>query len=229
MPGISQQAKELNRAKILESASVMFREQGADQVGIDQLMRVAGLTRGGFYNHFDSKEALVAEACRKAFDEQCRDLASFLEEGPSSALHPLMQIAERYLATYHRDAPGVGCPAPTLGSEVARHGEQVQRSYADGVQAYLAMYVNLLAEDLSDRDSDAIAGSSEASAGVESGDASASSQRGRRAVAVEAFILMVGGMLISRAVGKADPDLSAEFLTIAQQAIGELPRKQLGN
>ncbi len=223
MPGISHEAKELNRAKILQSASVMFREQGADQVGIDQLMRVAGLTRGGFYNHFDSKEALVAEACRNAFDEQIRDLDRFLEDkSRKPALHPLMQVAERYLATYHRDTPGVGCPAPTLGAEVARHGEQVQRSYADGVQAYLTMFADLLAEELSDRDGAAGAGSGEAPAGVESGDVPASSQRDPRAVAVEAFILMAGGILLSRAVEGVDRELSDEFLTIARGAIGDL-------
>lgn len=223
MPGISHEAKELNRAKILESASVMFREQGADQVGIDQLMRVAGLTRGGFYNHFDSKEALVAEACRKAYDEQVRDLDRFLsEEGRKPALHPLMQVAERYLAAYHRDTPGVGCPAPTLGAEVARHGEQVQRSYTDGVQAYLTMFVDLLTKELSDRDSEAAAGSGEAPTGMENGDVPPSSQRDPRAVAVEAFILMAGGIMLSRAVGRVDQELSDEFLTIARGAIGDL-------
>lgn len=222
MPRITQQAKEANRRKIIDAASVMFRERGADQVGIDQLMQTAGLTRGGFYNHFDSKEALVAEACHRAFDHQLRDLNEFLHDvDAADPLHPLEHLAQRYLSDYHRKNPAVGCPAPTLGVDAARHTALTQRQYADGIEEYLRTIIELLSSRSGLADQPASCdGPSETREDSRTDDTTCSlTPQQLRARAIETFILLVGGMMVARAVGEADPKLSDEFLNGARDMI----------
>jgi TetR/AcrR family transcriptional repressor of nem operon len=221
MPRITQHAKETNRSKIIDAASVMFREHGADQVGIDQLMQAAGLTRGGFYNHFDTKEALVAAACHHAFEDQLRDLNDFLRDlGAADPLHALEHLALRYLSDHHRENPAVGCPAPTIGMDAARHTALTQRQYADGVKEYLQLISELHSSGLplatepagSDGPGDCRDGSE-----IDAPGSLAPQQS--RARAVEIFISLVGGMVIARAVKDADPELSDEFLNGARDMI----------
>lgn len=97
-----------NRAKILAAASRLFRERGFEKVTVAEIMQAAGLTHGGFYGHFASKEALVAAA---------------LAEGPaltSAVTQDLKALARAYLTPAHRDAPGLGCQFAALGGEAAR-------------------------------------------------------------------------------------------------------------
>jgi TetR/AcrR family transcriptional repressor of nem operon len=221
MPRITQQAKEANRRKIIDSASVMFREHGADQVGIDQLMQAAGLTRGGFYNHFDSKEALVAEACHRAFDDQLRDLNDFLHNiDAADPLHALEHLAQRYLSDHHRKNPAVGCPAPSLGVDSARHTALTQRQYADGVEEYLRTFTELLSSGLPlANEPPSSDGPNETRDDSEIDARCSLAPQQLRARAVETFILLVGGMVVARAVDEADPELSDEFLNGARDMI----------
>lgn len=221
MPRITQQAKEANRRKIIDAASVMFREHGADQVGIDQLMQTAGLTRGGFYNHFDSKEALVAEACHRAFDHQLQDVNEFLHNiDAADPHHALEHLARRYLSDYHRKNRAVGCPAPTLGVDAARHTAVTQRQYADGVEGYLRTITELLAPGLPTTDETLSSDGPDQSRNESETDARGSlTPQQVRARAVETFILLVGGMVVARAVDEADPELSDEFLNGARDMI----------
>ncbi|MCZ8381116.1 TetR/AcrR family transcriptional regulator [Mycobacterium sp. CPCC 205372] len=230
MPRITQQAKEDNRRRIIDAASVMFREHGADQVGIDQLMQTAGLTRGGFYNHFDSKEALVAEACRHAFDHQLRGLNEFLQNiDAADPVHALEHLARRYLSDYHRKNPAVGCPAPTLAVDAARHTALTQRQYADGVEEYLRTIMALQTSGLARaNEPPSSAGPSDTRDDLENGGGCSPAPEELRARAVETFILLVGGMVIARAVDEAAPELSDEFLKGARDMIAGIIARPAG-
>lgn len=214
MPRITQQEKDHNRRAIVEAAGVLFREYGVDQVGIDRLMNRAGLTRGGFYNHFDSKEALVAEVCRCAFSGALGDLDRLGGEAdvPDSR-PPFVRVVEGYLSLEHRDALSTGCPAPALGADIGRRGVEAQSQYAAGVEAYVKELSDLLVEsvheddDLRDREAEAARR-----------DRSDDSSRDR---ALETFALMVGAVVIARAVRQAEPRLSEDVLRAARDGVVE--------
>lgn len=107
---VSREQMAENRRKILEAASRLFRERGFESVTVAQVMAAAGLTHGGFYGHFESKDDLIAQA-----------LAHALAPGPATRLD-LAAYAKAYLARSHRDDVAGGCPLAALGSETARHG-----------------------------------------------------------------------------------------------------------
>ncbi|MFG2003978.1 TetR/AcrR family transcriptional regulator [Spirillospora sp. NPDC048911] len=134
------QAQE-NRKRIVETASQLFREQGT-HVSVADLMKAAGLTHGGFYKQFASKEALIDEATAHAFAE--------LTERHTAALDQRALI-EAYLSTEHRDDPGDGCPVAALASDMAREpgDQEAHRVYAKGVSDF--------AERLATEDQDGLA------------------------------------------------------------------------
>jgi TetR/AcrR family transcriptional regulator, transcriptional repressor for nem operon len=119
--------KEQTRAKILEAAGKVFRRDGYQAAGVDKVMEEAGLTAGGFYAHFASKEALLAEILAPAATEAAIPLDQGLDRttGPARAEAYL----DRYLSESHRCKPEHGCPLPALVSEVARSGETVKASF----------------------------------------------------------------------------------------------------
>jgi len=114
-----------NRERIVETAARLFRERGFGGVGVAELMNAAGLTHGGFYGHFDSKEALMGEACERALERSTRRWMRRVEGASGDALRAL---ARGYLSAAHRDDPGDGCLLAALGPEAARHGPAVRRS-----------------------------------------------------------------------------------------------------
>jgi TetR/AcrR family transcriptional repressor of nem operon len=121
------QAKE-NRKRIVETAARLFRERGVAGVSVADVMAEVGLTHGGFYKQFASKEALVAEAVGQAFG----DLADRLS-GTDRA-----SFVEGYLSPEHRDAPGAGCPAAGFGGDLAHESREstAVAAYAEGIEAY---------------------------------------------------------------------------------------------
>src|SRR5437868_7121159 len=108
-----------SRERILAAASRLFRERGLDGIGVADLMQDAGLTHGGFYGHFSSKEELMAEACANALGKSVQRWAKLAEREGARALEALL---ESYLSKEHRDNPGRGCALATLGADVARQG-----------------------------------------------------------------------------------------------------------
>lgn len=134
---VSREEAAASRERILDVASKVFRERGLDGIGVADLMQEAGLTHGGFYGHFRSKEELMAMACARALSES---LARWHKRAESGA--PLSAIAKSYLSTRHRDDPGTGCPLPTLATDVARHGAPVRRAFTEGMDSL----VDVLAE-----------------------------------------------------------------------------------
>ena len=111
------------REHILEVAADQFMAHGINDAGLARVMKAAGLTHGGFYRHFSSKDELVAEACRKAFSSLTADLDS---EGD------LAKIVGEYLSRNHRDNPRTGCPLATVGSELARSDTRTRREATEG-------------------------------------------------------------------------------------------------
>jgi TetR/AcrR family transcriptional repressor of nem operon len=113
------------REKILRAACRCFRERGLNDVSIVELMTAAGLTHGGFYAHFASKEELAVEVVKHGLDES----RQFLERwggGAADAQAALKVIISNYLSAVHRDNPGSGCPLPILGPEITRGGAGIQ-------------------------------------------------------------------------------------------------------
>lgn len=107
------------RARIVEAAGRLFREHGFDSVGVDAIMHAAGLTHGGFYTHFASKEALVAEAASDALGRSAARWEALARGHPAAAA--LERIVASYLDPTHVAAPARGCLLTALGAEVARH------------------------------------------------------------------------------------------------------------
>jgi TetR/AcrR family transcriptional repressor of nem operon len=107
---------------IVATAAKLLRENGTDGVSVDGLMADAGMTRGGFYAHFDDKEALVVAALERAFDEQ---RAVLIRDGVKGRAL-LEGMLARYLSREHLEHPGLGCPVPPLAGEIARAPKAVK-------------------------------------------------------------------------------------------------------
>jgi TetR/AcrR family transcriptional regulator, transcriptional repressor for nem operon len=119
--------KERTREQIVEAAARAFREEGIDGVGIGELMGRAGLTHGGFYAHFPSKDALAAEVCSRAMDQSGTVMGQAVAHAPPGA--KLAGFIRAYISRRHRDDPGAGCVMPTLGSEMPRHAPEVRGAF----------------------------------------------------------------------------------------------------
>src|ERR1700710_2290938 len=104
-------------ARILDAASAMFRKSGFSNVSVGEIMRATGLTHGPFYNHFASKEALMAQSIEHASAKALADIDS------AAAAAGLQNYLQMYLSTAHRDAPETGCLMAALGPEIGREGE----------------------------------------------------------------------------------------------------------
>jgi TetR/AcrR family transcriptional regulator, transcriptional repressor for nem operon len=140
----SREHKLQTHARIVKKASVQLREKGAHGVGVADLMKDAGLTHGGFYAHFDSREALVIEAFAHAMDrgnERWRKLAE--RTAPDKRL---AAIVDSYLTKAHRDDPGNGCAIPTLGAEIARENPKTRKAFAAKVERMIDTLAELMPE-----------------------------------------------------------------------------------
>ena len=179
---VSREVAAEHRAKVVEAASRLFREQGVGGVSVADVSSAAGLTHGGFYRQFDSKQALFAEAVELSLCDEGAELAR-----ASTRPDGLERYASRYLSAAHVEGKG-RCPIATLGAEVAREGRDIQAAFARGLRAYLA------------------AGRSMAVGSAE----------WRRSTA--ALSTLIGALVMARAVGKADPELSQAVVGAALEA-----------
>lgn len=121
------QARE-NRARIVETASNLFRERGYDGVGVADLMAAAGFTHGGFYKHFRSKADLMAEAAANGFSQSAANVS-----GVDAAT-----IVKEYLSRKHRDERGNGCTFAALSGDAARQPKSIKQAFAAGIESELA-------------------------------------------------------------------------------------------
>jgi TetR/AcrR family transcriptional regulator, transcriptional repressor for nem operon len=166
---VSREQAAQNRERVVEAAARLFRERGFE-VGVADLMKEAGLTHGGFYGQFSSKEDLIAEASARAL---ARSLALWRELAEQASGDPLSAIAGVYLTSRHRDSPGEGCLLAALGPDVSRQGPAVRRTVTD----YVRSTVDLLAK--------LVPGKSKAA---------------RRQKAITTYATLVGAMVMARAV-----------------------------
>ncbi|NMO54741.1 TetR family transcriptional regulator [Actinoplanes sp. TBRC 11911] len=137
MGRVSQAQAQENRKRIVETAARLFRERGTAAVSVADVMAEVGLTHGGFYKHFASKDALVTEAIAQAYIEQTTRLEGF---GPAGDPATRQAALDDYLSTAHRDNPGVGCPSTGFGADVGRTPQDAtaREAYAKGVERYAA-------------------------------------------------------------------------------------------
>ena len=131
-----EQAKK-NRARVLEVAGRLFREKGLDGIGVDDLMKGAGLTHGGFYANFTSKEDLMAQSCEHSLAELVEEWGKMVGEAKGDALSA---VVAAYLSTSHRDDPGKGCVLAALGPDLARKSPAVRH----GVTQCMRQFIELL-------------------------------------------------------------------------------------
>jgi TetR/AcrR family transcriptional regulator, transcriptional repressor for nem operon len=141
----SKEHKLETHARIVKKASVRLRERGAHGIGVADLMKDAGLTHGGFYAHFDSREALLIEAFAYAMDRGTERWRKVAEQTPPEKR--FATIVQSYLTPVHRDDPGRGCTIPTLGAEIARESPKTRRAFA----AKLEQMIDMLADQIPDQ------------------------------------------------------------------------------
>lgn len=189
---ISKTAAAANRARVLETAGRLFRERGVDRVAVADLMKAAGLTHGGFYNHFESKEDLAAAACTAAFASAIERLEGKVAEAGEHGRHQAFaQYVERYLARQTRDALDRSCPMATLGTDAARHGAEFKAEFAAGVRRYLHAFTKIIP----------------------------SAEAPKRAEAIAILSTLIGALTLARACAGADDQLADEVLTAAQEQL----------
>src|SRR6478752_2001369 len=130
---VSREKAAENREKIVAVASRLFRERGFDGVGVDAIMKAAGLTHGGFYGHFGSKEELAAEAVEQALTRGTETMSRFTD---------LKGHVAAYLSERHCADRGGGCGLAALGADVPREGKGVRRA----MTAYVAARIERLGD-----------------------------------------------------------------------------------
>ena len=130
----SAEHKAQNHENILSVAARSFREHGGDSSGIGTVMKKVGLTKGGFYRHFDSKDDLFVEAVARAFDEMGTGMVEAARSAPEGKA--LRAMIERYLSTPHVNSPGTGCVLAALGPELARKSKRVRKRIEAALDGY---------------------------------------------------------------------------------------------
>ncbi|HWW83164.1 MAG TPA: TetR/AcrR family transcriptional regulator [Vicinamibacterales bacterium] len=128
-----------NREKVLEVAGTLFRERGFDGIGVADIMKRAGLTHGGFYGQFASKDDLVAETTARVLGK-----AGWQERLTGKADPSFGDVVRAYLSPRHRDDPGTGCLMAALGSDAARQPRAVRRAFTDGFRARIDGWLKLV-------------------------------------------------------------------------------------
>ncbi|KWR90436.1 TetR/AcrR family transcriptional regulator [Cupriavidus sp. IDO] len=127
------------RRRIVEAAAREFRLHGIQATGLNDVMLPLGLTQGGFYRHFSSKDQLVAEACSQAMTEVIDGLEAAARD--SDADNGLAAVVNAYVSEDHRDTQTGGCPLAAMGSELARADEQTRAAAAQGFEELVDVLV----------------------------------------------------------------------------------------
>jgi len=191
MSRVSRQQAELNRTAIEDTSSRLFREKGITGVSVADLMAAVGLTHGGFYGHFESKDALAAIACAKAFEQSTAKWNKRVSEHPDRAA-ALASIVDNYLSIKSRNGAGTGCPLSALAIDVAREpaDKPVREAFLAGVNNLLEVLVGIQGTGDDTRD---------------------------RTLALGQLSTMVGGLVLARAT-RGDK-ISDEFLAAAREQL----------
>ncbi|WP_169836779.1 TetR/AcrR family transcriptional regulator [Thiomonas intermedia] len=129
---VTRQEMDASHDRILDGAARLFRERGLRDTSVADAMKAAGMTHGGFYRHFSNKDDLVVESLRVAFDEFARPLELRPDTEPPSQV--AADFKTLYLSDEHVANPGLGCPMPALGSDLARESEQIKTEFSAGLR-----------------------------------------------------------------------------------------------
>jgi TetR/AcrR family transcriptional repressor of nem operon len=188
---------EANRQRILAEAGRLFRERGFEGISVADLMRTAGFTHGGFYNHFASKADLVAQVTRDVLEKSTRHLQR--RAGQGAPRDAFATYIDHYLSLETRDNPGRSCPIATLGQDVTRQDGDVKSAFAEGLHAYLEAFAGALPDRvLADPIED---------------------QRSRRRQAIASLAALIGGLVMARAVAGEDEVFSQEILSCVSATV----------
>lgn len=167
--------KSRTHQRIVQGAAAAFRARGVSAVPVDQIMETVGLTRGGFYAHFDSKEDLVAEALEHAEHQTLASLSSSFGSAPAE--RRLQAAIDTYLSSGHAKHPEQGCPVAALGVELSRTHAKARRGLKRTIRGRLEWMRSLAADGPSQL---------------------------RKEELVGAMACMIGGITLARAVGDKD-------------------------
>lgn len=181
-----------NREGIVDAAARLYREKGLDGVGVAEITRDAGLTHGGLYRHFESKDALAREACLRAFEWTITPLDGLeSSEADGTPARSLRALVHGYLSATHRDNPGEGCPAAALAADAARAGPEMSEVFAQGVERNIQRFMSVLQGD----------------------------DVTRRAQTIVTLSSMVGALVLARATAAGNPVLSEEILATLREQL----------
>jgi TetR/AcrR family transcriptional repressor of nem operon len=136
----SREEKAKSRERIVEVAAARIREAGTEAPGVAEIMREAGMTHGGFYKHFESRDELVTAALEHAMLEGDHKV----EELTAGVPDPLAAFVEWYVSAEHVANPAAGCAVAALGADVGRGGEALRVLYRAQVERYLGLLERLL-------------------------------------------------------------------------------------
>jgi TetR/AcrR family transcriptional regulator, transcriptional repressor for nem operon len=167
---VSKETVEQNRERVIATAARLFRERGIDGIGLVDLMKAAGLTPGGFYRQFNSKDDLIVQAVKRAYKDMSEDIARRI----AASDDPLETLVRHYVSDYHRDDPGRGCGLAAMAADVARHDDPALREcFGSIVSNYIALLTKLVP---------------------------GSSAKAKRSAAITALAEMIGSVVLSRVV-----------------------------
>jgi TetR/AcrR family transcriptional regulator, transcriptional repressor for nem operon len=184
--GHSKAEKAENHDRIVRTAATRFRETGVDGIGVADLMKEAGLTHGGFYRHFASRDELVAEAIERALRDGSKGAFDAVANSKLGKQALLFALIDWYLGIGHRDDLATSCAVTSLAGDVARSNARARTAYSRQVAAYFELFTQLIAAD---------------------------KPKARRIKAIAAWATLVGAVSMARAVN--DDKLSREILKTA--------------
>ena len=187
--GVTKEAAAENRQRILAAAERLFREKGVDAVGLTELMKEAGFTQGGFYNHFKSKEALVSEVLKRAVEEGVQELSDAIAHSQAKGIDPLTRQINWYLSPEQRDDIECGCAMAKFAGDIPRLTKEAQSSYAEALERtfeQMTAMIRFQKPPISKKDA--------------------------HGKAIALYAQMVGSLLLSRAVSTGNPKLADEIL-----------------
>ena len=195
MPRVSRAEAQSHRQQITEASARLFKERGINGVSVADLMGAAGLTHGGFYGHFESKDALAGEAVAHAFAQSAERWRKRVASQPDDTADRAL-IVDKFLSAPSVREVGLGCPSVSLASDVARETATapIRMAYLDGLEDLVGIL-----------------------AGVEDGPDAAA----RRRAAIADFATLAGALMLVRATEGAP--LSAEFLAAARERLLRVP------
>ncbi|GGU94364.1 TetR family transcriptional regulator [Streptomyces albospinus] len=191
--GVSRQKAAQNHDAIVTAAETLFRQRGTEAVGLVELMAAAGMTRGGFYNHFASKGALVDEVVAKAMADGLANFTAALDASRERGADPVDTQIDWYLSPEHRADIDHGCPNTGFLGDAPRLDDDARARYTTGLSANLHRFSQAVQ------------------------DATGLDEKEAWSRSLALFSQMAGALLLSRAVATTDPELSDQLLAAARR------------